>query len=66
MSIKENNKVLNGKSIIISEDIHTQFRNYCKRRGYKISFVVEEMITHLIKQGTYISEIPELEEELKK
>ena len=56
MGIKENNKVLNGKSFIVSGDIHQKFSAHCKKSGHKISFLLEEMIVYFLENSEYAKE----------
>ncbi len=37
------NKVLNGKSIIISGDIHNEMKTFCKTEGIKMAYLVEKL-----------------------
>jgi hypothetical protein len=36
------------KSMLVSEEVHGLFKNYCKKRGYKINSKLEEIITNFL------------------
>lgn len=52
LGIKNNNKIINGKSIIISGDIHDEMRSHTKQNGTSIAYITEQLfIDYLTKNG---------------
>jgi len=51
MGIQENNKIINQKSIGLSGDVHEDMKLFCKRKGVKISWLVEQLYVKFKKDG---------------
>ncbi len=48
----EKNDKTTSKSVIISAEIHENLKNYCKNKGQKIGYVIEELISKFLKDNT--------------
>jgi hypothetical protein len=49
LGVSANSKIINGKSIIISGDIHDIILNYVKANGTKISYFTEQLFLDFLK-----------------
>jgi hypothetical protein len=49
LGVEANCKIINGKSIIISGDIHDIMLSYVKSKGTKISYFTEQLFLEFLK-----------------
>jgi hypothetical protein len=51
LGVEANCKIINGKSIIISGDIHDIMLKYVKTKGTKISYFTEQLFLDFLKNN---------------
>lgn len=55
--IQTNNKIIDGKSLIISGEIHAQMKEYTKINNLRISFLVEKLfLDHINKEKANLNQ----------
>jgi hypothetical protein len=52
--IQGNNKIIDGKAIIISGDVHQLMKDYSKKHGLSLAFLTEQLFLEKLKHDIEI------------